>query len=337
MLEKIRTEKLRVGMYVILPLSWLTHPFLKNRFSITSEKQIRQILDCGVAEITVDLSKSTVFEGNEPADRIEGERVPTSIVPDELREAIYDKKSPLPEKAKAVHRHSTRMIKRLMEAPTAENIGEAKKGIYDVVGLILSDNAISYHLTRITSHDYYTYTHCVSVGVLAVSLSKELFKRSSAHDMYELGAGFFLHDLGKVFVDERILNKPGKLTDEEMKQVQCHPALGHRILSKTNQLTDECATVVLQHHERDDGKGYPKGLKGSEIHEYGRICSLADVYDALTSKRPYRKRLKPFDALKLMKEEMIHHFQRDMFEQFILLLSKPWEGQGLSGDACVCS
>lgn len=325
MLEKIRTEKLRVGMYVILPLSWFTHPFFKNRFSITSEKQIRQMLDCGITEVTVDLSRSTVFEDNEPADRIEGERVPTSIVPDELREAINDNKLSLPEKAKAVHKHSIRMIKRLMEAPTAENIGEAKKGIYDVVDLILSDDAISCQLTRITSHDYYTYTHSVSVGVLAVSLSKEMFKRSSSHDMHELGAGFFLHDLGKIFVDDAILNKPGKLTDVEMKQIRRHPALGYRILNKTNQLTNECATVVLQHHERDDGKGYPKGLRGSEIHEYGRICSLADVYDALTSERPYRKKLKPFDALKLMKEEMIHHFQRELFEQFVLMLSKPLE------------
>jgi HD-GYP domain-containing protein (c-di-GMP phosphodiesterase class II) len=325
MLEKIRTEKLRVGMYVILPLSWFIHPFLKNRFSITSEKQIRQMLDCGITEVTVDLSRSTVFEDNEPADRIEGERVPTSIVPDELREAINDNKLSLPEKAKAVYKHSIRMIKRLMEAPTAENIGEAKKGIYDVVDLILSDDAISCQLTRITSHDYYTYTHSVSVGVLAVSLSKEMFKRSSSHDMHELGAGFFLHDLGKIFVDEAILNKPGKLTDVEMKQIRRHPALGYRILNKTNQLSNECATVVLQHHERDDGKGYPKGLRGSEIHEYGRICSLADVYDALTSERPYRKKLKPFDALKLMKEEMIHHFQRELFEQFVLMLSKPLE------------
>ena len=325
MLEKIRTEKLRVGMYVILPLSWFIHPFLKGRFSITSEKQIRQMLDCGITEVTVDLSRSTVFEDNEPADRIELERVPTSIVPDELREAINDNKLSLPEKAKAVHRHSITMIKRLMEAPTAENIGETKKGIYDVVDLILSGDAISYHLTRITSHDYYTYTHSVSVGVLAVSLSKEMFKRSSSHDMHELGAGFFLHDLGKIFVDEAILNKPGKLTDVEMKQIRRHPALGYRILNKTNQLTNECATVVLQHHERDDGKGYPKGLRGSEIHEYGRICSLADVYDALTSERPYRKKLKPFDALKLMKEEMIHHFQRELFEQFVLMLSEPLE------------
>ena len=127
MLKKIRTEKLRVGMYVILPLSWLTHPFLKNRFCIASEKQIKQILDCGITEITVDLSKSTVFEDNESADRIEQEQAPTSIVPDELREAIYDKNLSLPEKANAVQRHSIKMIKRLMESPTAKNIGETKR------------------------------------------------------------------------------------------------------------------------------------------------------------------------------------------------------------------
>jgi len=108
------------------------------------------------------------------------------------------------------------MMSRLLEHPTAENIAETKKGIAEIVNLILTDEATNLHLLRITSHDHYTYTHSLAVGLLSVSLAKVLFKRSQGHDMHELGAGFFLHDLGKVKVDAAIINKPGKLTEEEM-------------------------------------------------------------------------------------------------------------------------
>jgi len=94
-------------------------------------------------------------------------------------------------------------------------------------------------------------------------------------------------------------------------------------LLRTRQLTDESKVIVLQHHERFDGTGYPKRLHSDKIHIYGRICAIADVYDALTTERPYKEKMKVFDALKLMREEMIHHFQKDLFERFVLLFKPP--------------
>ena len=170
---------------------------------------------------------------------------------------------------------------------------------------------------------FYTYTHSVNVGLLAVSMAKVLFRGSSGHDMHELGAGFFLHDLGKVQIDLAILNKPGRLTPEETTVMRRHPALGFKILHEAHQLSEECKTIVLQHHERDDGTGYPKQLRGTEIHLYGKICALADVFDALTSNRPYRKGMTSFDALMLMKKEMINHFQKDLYEKFVLIFQPP--------------
>jgi len=140
--------------------------------------------------------------------------------------------------------------------------------------------------------------------------------------MHALGAGFFLHDIGKVNVDEAIINKQGKLTEEEMDMMRKHPARGFKLLNDTKQITIESRLIVLQHHERDDGRGYPRRLRGEDIHIYGRICSVADVFDALVSKRPYKSKLKPFDALKLMKEEMLAHFHKDVFEKFVLLFRK---------------
>ena len=323
MQRTINTDNLKVGMYVILPVSWYQHPFVKNEFLINSKKQIEKISESGIREVILDTKRSKLG-GNQRTSHPQTEseqtaKPTTTVVPVGLLEAIHDLRLPPQDKAKAVRAHSIAMIHNLLENPTAENIQDVKKGIAEVVDLILTDNETSLYLLSITSHDFYTYTHSVNVGFLAVSLSKSLFKKSTAHNMYELGAGFFLHDLGKVEVDESIINKPGKLTEGEMNQMRQHPHMGYKILYETNQLTHECKKIVLQHHERFDGKGYPNGLEGDDIHLYGKICSIADVFDALTSERSYRQKLDPFAALKLMKEEMINHFHRDLFEQFVLL------------------
>jgi HD-GYP domain-containing protein (c-di-GMP phosphodiesterase class II) len=206
-----------------------------------------------------------------------------------------------------------------MKNPSTSNLIEAKLGIAEIVDIILADDKTNEYLLNITSHDYNTYIHSVNVGVLGVSLAKKLFKKSDAHNMHELGAGFFLHDLGKVKIDINIINKPAVLSNDELLAMRLHPQHGYEILKQTRQLTQECKKIVLQHHERENGTGYPLGLKGEEIHLYGRICSLADVYDALNSSRPYRQGVRPFDALNIMKEEMLDHFHKELFQQFVLL------------------
>ena len=137
--------------------------------------------------------------------------------------------------------------------------------------------------------------------------------------MRELGAGFFLHDLGKVHVESSIINKPARLTKGEMFKIHTHPYQGYLLLKETNQLTEDCQIIVMQHHEREDGTGYPRRLIGDEIHLYGRICCIADVFDALTAERSYKPKLTPFEALKIMKEEMINHFHKEIFMEFVLL------------------
>jgi len=306
-----------------MPLSWADHPFLKNQFLLTSQDQIRKILDAGITEVRVDLSKSRIADSEEgPLQKAAATAPPKSkVVPEKLREAIFDRSLAPEVKAQKVHEYSGEMIRNLLENPSSENIRETKRAVADVVDLILDDMETSHHLMMITDHDYYTYTHSVHVGVLSICLAKNLFKRSDAHDLHELGAGFFLHDLGKVRIDQGIINKPAKLTDDEMQVMRKHPNLGYVILKETKQMTEESKIIVLQHHERFDGAGYPKGLRSDEIHVYGRICAIADVYDALTTERPYRRKLEPFEGLKIMKEQMMDHFQKDLFEQFVIMLA----------------
>jgi HD-GYP domain-containing protein (c-di-GMP phosphodiesterase class II) len=213
------------------------------------------------------------------------------------------------------------MMERLLEDPKAENIKEVKRGIAGIVDLIVSSDNMSHNLLNIAAHDFYTYTHSVNVGVLGVMLSKSMFGSSNGHDLHELGAGYFLHDIGKVRVDTAIINKPGRLTEDEMRQMRIHPHQGCRILSEAGLLSKECRIAIMQHHERQDGKGYPRRMRGDDIHVYGRIGCIADVYDALTAERSYKPKLDAFAALQLMKTEMINHFQRDVFEKFVLLFS----------------
>jgi len=322
MAKTIKISELKPGMYIILPRAWKDHPFLRNSFTVTSDKQIQKLKDFGIKEVLVDetqgisaadaLAQDTQSTEKEPEDDMNN-------ISESLREIIADKKLPPDKKARAIHEHSVDMMKCLWKNPSGERIADFKKSVVCVVDNIMTDDATNKHLLQLTDYDYNTYVHSVNVGVLALSLAKELFRGENGHNMHALGAGFFLHDLGKVGIDEAIINKPGKLTDEEMNIMRKHPSLGFKLLHETRQITEESRLIVLQHHERFNGTGYPKRLRAEDIHMYGRICSVADVFDALVSKRPYKAQKKPFEALKIMKDEMLGHFHKDVFQTFVLL------------------
>jgi response regulator RpfG family c-di-GMP phosphodiesterase len=324
MIKTILTGEIRKGMFVILPTSWFQHPFLSNKFKIKTDGQIEKIRESGFKEVSIDTSKG--FSDN-PNDSDGKERAissprtwsPDTLCPKGLKKALNSQSLPPEKKSKIVYFSSRLLVKRLLEDPKVENIKAVKTGIAKIVDLMISDDAMAKYLLTITAHDCYTYTHSVNVGFLSTLLSKSLFKNAGSHNMHELGAGFFLHDIGKVRIDQAILNKQGALTDAEMKLMRTHPYQGYKILSETNQLSEECRVIVMQHHERVDGTGYPNRLQGGDIHLYGKICSIADVYDALTSQRSYKKRLTPFEALQFMRDNMLSHFQRDLFENFVLL------------------
>jgi HD-GYP domain-containing protein (c-di-GMP phosphodiesterase class II) len=319
MIKRIKVSELKVGMFIELPNAWRAHPFLRNSFTIDSPRQIQKIIEFGIREVNINEDKGITVNEMLPEEDQPERNFSPSIVPEDLKEVLDDKRMPPQMKAPIIHWHSVDMMSKLWEHPTAEKIAEFKSGIVDVVDMILSDDATNDHLLRLTSHDYNTYIHSVNVGVLAVSLAKTVLAKEDKHDMHALGAGFFLHDIGKVFIDEAIINKPGKLSEEEMAEMRKHPNKGFKLLNDTKQISEESRLIVLQHHERENGTGYPRKLRGNEIHVYGRICSVADVYDALVSKRPYKEMLKPFEALKVMKEEMVDHFHKEIFEKFVLL------------------
>jgi len=314
-------------MYVQLSGSWITHSFVRNSFLIRDATQLAKLARSGLKEVIVHPLKSTVRPElkREPNYVRQPEQKKTwevPLMPEGFEEILHDASIPPERKASFIYDTSLDVMDKLLQIPSVENIIQFKDGVANMVDHILDDSETSSQLLRITNHDFYTYTHSVNVGVLSVLLTKALYGSSSPHDMQELGAAFFLHDLGKVNVPDAVINKPGRLNDEELKVMREHPLGGYQILSDTDQLSPECKIIVMQHHERDDGQGYPQGLRGEEIHVYGRICSIADVFDALTSRRPYKKPLSLFDTLLLMKGEMKSHFHPEIFSEFVQLFKR---------------
>jgi HD-GYP domain-containing protein (c-di-GMP phosphodiesterase class II) len=195
-LKSVTGDELKIGMYVVLPLAWHEHPFIKSDFLIQSEQEIKKIRELGIKGIQIDPAKSRLVRtpsAGEPQTSSEPERpIPEEkVVTEDLISTIHDGALPPEKKSQLVHQHSITMMKSLLENPTAQNIKEAKKGITEVVSLILNDEKTLHYLLNITSHDYYTYTHSVSVGILSIALAKALFKDANNHDMKALGVGFW--------------------------------------------------------------------------------------------------------------------------------------------------
>lgn len=166
-----------------------------------------------------------------------------------------------------------------------------------IVNEVLNNKQLVINLQDIKSSDTYTFDHCVNVCILSVIAGMKL--NMSRDDLTQLAIGSLLHDLGKSEIPAEILNKKGPLTREEFKKIKEHAARGFNLYRGAPLFSDVIGAVILQHHERYAGHGYPHGLKEREISRFAQIVSVADVYDAVTSKRPYRKAFHPHKAIEM--------------------------------------
>jgi HD-GYP domain-containing protein (c-di-GMP phosphodiesterase class II) len=168
----------------------------------------------------------------------------------------------LESKCDILHNHTALLSLRLFERPSALAIEGQKRNIARMVHFTLKAPAALENLLRLTSHDYYTYTHCVNVGLYSLWLLSHTMPVE--HDPYRLeriACGFFLHDIGKTLIDLKILNKPAELNEAEWKELFKHPHMGQELLKSEDQITPEASVIIGQHHERMDGSGYPDGLR----------------------------------------------------------------------------
>ncbi len=176
-----------------------------------------------------------------------------------------------------------------------QTLEAAKSKIEDIVDEICKNPDLMINMVDMKVFDDYTYYHSVNVAILSIVIGVAL--GLDRGELCNLGYGALLHDIGKVFIDKALLNKKEKLTDEEFRILKEHSLLGYEHIKQGFGVSKSSCMAILDHHERYSGGGYPNGTKGEEISLYGRIISVADVYDALTSDRPYRKAMIPAEAI----------------------------------------
>lgn len=197
-------------------------------------------------------------------------------------------------------------IKQIFVESTAEiSSGRMPKGKKDLSGTkmlvesivedILDNKNLMINMVDLKIFDEYTFYHSVNVTVLSIVLGAAI--HLTTEELYKLGLSALLHDIGKVFIPKEILNKPGRLTEKEFEIVKSHSEAGYKYIKEGYDVPLKSYVGILQHHERYDGGGYPDGKKFENISLFGRIISISDVYDALTSDRPYRKGMLPSEAM----------------------------------------
>lgn len=199
------------------------------------------------------------------------------------------------------------------------NTKELKSVVEDITDELVLNDDVLLNLVSLKSTSNYTYEHSVNVSVICIALGKIL--GYNKNELYKLGMGGMLHDVGKTLIPEEIINKPGSLTEHEYYIIKNHPELGFNYLQKINSISPLSRIVVYSHHERVDGSGYPRGLSGEEIHEYARIAAIADVFDALTSDRVYRDKWPTYKAAEYIINKTEELFDYHLVKKFLPQIS----------------
>lgn len=211
--------------------------------------------------------------------------------------------------------HTVRDIWNSVSQGRGIHISRIERIVDSIIQELLQREITYPKLVDIRALDDYTFTHSVNVCVL--SLIMGIAKGYSEDELFELGIGSLLHDLGKIIIPPEILGKADTLSAEEMGIVRKHPAYGFSLLVQESEININSSLIAYQHHERYDGSGYPRGLKGDEIHEYAQIVAIVDVYDALTTDRIYRNRIQPYEAVEMLIAMSGRGFNPDYVKLFL--------------------
>lgn len=292
MLKRIAVADVRVGMYIHeFCGSWMDHPFWKSKFRLESEKDLQRVQASSVGELWIDVSKGLdVAQGTVSAST---EEVAAQTEADLL--AVI----------------SMFGDARMGQALQFEQAGELVEEISESV--LRHPNALI-SLARLKNANEYTYMHSVAVCALMIALARQLGLDDV--QVREAGLAGLLHDIGKMAIPNDILNKPSKLTDNEFATMRDHPVAGSQMLLDSKQVGALVLDVCLHHHEKIDGTGYPHRLAGEQISLYARMGAVCDVYDAVTSNRPYKNGWDPGESIRKM-AEWKGHFDPLVFQAFV--------------------
>jgi HD-GYP domain-containing protein (c-di-GMP phosphodiesterase class II) len=292
--------------------SWLKHPFWRSKFLIKEPATLREVQASGIPTCWIDVSKGQDVPPEKP-------REVTVAAPVEKPPVKRERVSLTQElqEAARLRQRSAQTMKRLFAEVRLGNAiepAECAVLVDDVVASIDRHPDALLSLARLKTADEYTYMHSVAVCALMVSLGRQLGLNDD--QCREAGMAGMLHDLGKAAMPQDVLNKPGKLTNEEFDIIKTHPRKGYEMLLDGADVSDGVKDVCLHHHERYDGTGYPDKLAGEGISLLARMGAVCDVYDAVTSDRPYKAGWDPAHALAQM-ATWKGHFDTSVFQTFV--------------------
>lgn len=317
MLKKIPVEKLTLGMHLqAFCGAWLDHPFWRTKFVLTDPNDLLLIAESPIKEVWIDISKGG--DVDTAAGEIMTEVVSAADIPPE--QPVVQEKASFTDEVK----RATKIVAKGKEA-VVSMFQEARMGkaieaeaaaplVEEISNSVMRNPGALISLARLKTADDYTFMHSVAVCALMIALARQL--DLDEQQVREAGMAGLLHDLGKAMIPLEVLNKPGKLTDEEFALVKTHPEEGHKLLLEGSGVSEVTKDVCLHHHEKIDGSGYPKGLTGETMSLFAKMGAVCDVYDAVTSNRPYKAGWDPAESIKRM-AEWTGHFDPMVFQAFV--------------------
>jgi putative nucleotidyltransferase with HDIG domain len=331
MLKKIPIGHLRLGMHVhSLGGAWLDHPFWKTRFLLDDASDLAKLRASSVPDCTIDTAKGldVAVVADLPSPRRDA--APRAIAGPSAANAPAFAIPPSPTPTRTLQdelKHAAQLVNRSREA-VVSMFNEARMGralqaeqclplVSDIADSVQRNPDAFVSLARLKTHDDYTYMHSVAVCALMVALARRLgFDAAQAR---EAGLAGLLHDLGKAMMPLDVLNKPAQLSEDEYRTMKSHPERGHELLLQGGGAAGPVALdVCLHHHERPDGKGYPHGLSGDALSLHARMGAVCDVYDAITSNRPYKGAWGPADSIARMADwRRQGQFDPEVFKVFV--------------------
>ena len=300
----------------------MEHPFWRTGFVLVDPKDIATILGSSIKEVWIDASKGLdVPQGQSAISEAESE----AQVDAQLQLAGEEKRELSPasigieiERAAKICFQSKQAVISMFEEARmgkAVDTGGARQLVEEISDSVARNPGALISLARLKTVDDYTYMHSVAVCAMMVGLAKQLGFDEAQTRL--AGMAGLMHDLGKALMPMEVLNKPGKLTEAEFNIIKTHPAEGHRMLLAGRDVSPVVLDVCLHHHEKTDGSGYPKGLKADQISLFAKMGAVCDVYDAITSNRPYKSGWDPAESLRRMAEWANGHFDGKVFQAFV--------------------
>jgi HD-GYP domain-containing protein (c-di-GMP phosphodiesterase class II) len=322
MLKRIEVSELRLGMHLhAFDGPWMDHPFWRTRFVVDDEADLKKARSSAVRHVWIDVAQGldvapSPLPKPQPSVVVATPTPTPAAAPAPVKPASTSFQEEMQQAAAVVKRSRRAVVSMFADARLGKALDadQCLPLVEDISNSVYRNPGALVSLARLKTADDYSYMHSVAVCALMVALARQL--GMNEEQCRHAGLAGLLHDLGKAVMPNDVLNKPGKLTDDEFAIMKTHPERGHALLLEGKGAGEAALEVCLHHHEKMDGSGYPHGLAGEQIHALSRMGAVCDVYDAITSNRPYKAGWDPAESIARM-ASWKGHFDTTMFSAFV--------------------